>query len=147
MNEKVLIRHFWAMIHYRGMKYLSVEDEIFNSYIPQDSIRNLAQILNHINGLLLYIQSYYVEISDTYPEQLQFKDEVGRFQVIIRDLDQTISSNDFKSEMTYHQLLQGPLAEIMLHIGELSMLRKVSGAVVDDVENYIFADIKPGDFK
>ena len=129
------------------MKYLSTKDDRFNSFIPVDKIRTPAQIMNHINGLLMYIQSYFVEVSDTYPKQLSFVEEVGRFNIIMREVDNDILSNEINPQITYHQLLQGPFADIMLHIGELSMLRKISGSDVDDVENYIFADIKSGTFR
>jgi len=146
MNEKELIRHFIATIYYRGMKYLSVDDVNFNSLVPDNSIRTPAQILNHINGLLLYIQSFFIDVSDTYPEELSFKDEVDRFKTNLKRIDDDIASNELNHGMTYRQLLQGPLSDIMLHIGELSMLRKISGRRADDVENYIAAEIELGVF-
>jgi hypothetical protein len=147
MEEKNLIRHFLSTIHYRGMKYLSIDDLDFNSFEPGRDIRTPAQILNHINGLLLYICSHFVDISNTYPAQLSFVDEVKRFDLSIRELDGYISTLDLNPKMTYKQILQGPLADIMLHIGELSMQRKVSGKPAEDLENYIFADIRAGEFR
>ena len=125
---------------------MSVEDLDFNSFEPGRYIRTPAQILNHINGLLLYISSHLVEVPNTYPDQLSFVDEVKRFDRFIRELDGYVSTHDLNPKLTYKQILQGPLADIMLHIGELSMQRKVSGNPAEDLENYIFADIEVGVF-
>ncbi|MDC7126662.1 MAG: hypothetical protein PQJ46_13915 [Spirochaetales bacterium] len=129
------------------MKYLSVDDLNFNSYTPGNGIRTPALILNHINGLLLYISSFLVDIPNTFPDELNFEDEVKRFKSLIKKLDCYVLCNELASEMTYKQILQGPLADIMLHIGELSMQRKYSGNPADDIENYIYADITAGEFK
>jgi len=146
MDEKEIIRHFLATIYYRGMKYLSVNDLKFNSFTPKNDIRTPAQILNHINGLLQYIRSFFVDVSNTYSEELDFIAEVDRFKSFIKELDSDILSKNIDSKMTYHQILQGPLSDIMLHIGELSMQRKFSESNINDIENYINADIKPGTF-
>jgi hypothetical protein len=146
MKEKEFVRHFLATIYYRGIKYLSVDDITFNAFNPKNGIRTPAEILNHINGLLLYIQSFFIKHTNTHPEQQSFIKEVKRFKSVIQMLDSTILSNDLTPQMTYEQLLQGPLADIMLHIGELSMQRKYSGNPADDIENYINADIKIGIF-
>jgi hypothetical protein len=146
MCEKEMVRHFLATIHYRGMKYLSISDDAFNSYLPGNEIRTPAQILNHINGLMLYISSFFIDVQNTFPEEKTFSEEVKRFCQYLKELDNNISSYNLNPKMTYKQILQGPLADIMLHIGELSMQRKCSGKPADDLENYINADIKVGHY-
>ena len=41
------------------------------------------------------------------------------------------------------RLLQGPLSDSMAHIGQLLMLRRLSGSPVPS-ENFLYADIKIG---
>jgi hypothetical protein len=42
--------------------------------------------------------------------------------------------------ITEFQLLQGPFSDVMTHIGQLSMLRRLYGSPVPP-ENFIYADI------
>jgi hypothetical protein len=42
--------------------------------------------------------------------------------------------------LSAEQLLQGPLADVMTHVGQLALLRRLLGAPVAP-ENFIFADV------
>lgn len=44
-------------------------------------------------------------------------------------------------EISTEQLLQGPLADAMTHVGQLAMLRRLAGSPVPP-ENFIYADIR-----
>jgi hypothetical protein len=43
--------------------------------------------------------------------------------------------------ITTEQLLQGPFADVMTHVGQLGMLRRLADAPVAP-ENFIYADIR-----
>jgi len=143
MQDNEIVRHYLATIYYRGMKYLDGYSEKFNGFSIDGSIRNPEQILNHINGLLLYIESFFSAVTDTYPKQLHLSDEIERFKSSVRRIDSIIASSKL-SQYTYEQILQGPLSDIMLHIGEICMLRKLIGDPAEDLENYIEANISAG---
>nr|MDA3811067.1 hypothetical protein [Spirochaetaceae bacterium] len=95
---------------------------------------------------LLYIESLFTYVSNTYPELLSLPDEIERFEVSIKRIDSIIESHKLK-KYTFEKILQGPLADIMLHIGEISMLRKISGDPANDMENYIEANISIPELK
>jgi hypothetical protein len=145
VKDNELIRHFLATIYYRGMKYFDKYKVDFTDFSINDSIRKPNQILNHINGLLLYIESLFSDVPNTYPELLSLPNEIKRFEINIKRIDIIIKTNKLE-KYTFKRILQGPLADIMLHIGEISMLRKISGDPADDRENYIEAYISTGIF-
>src|ERR1041384_1709295 len=45
-------------------------------------------------------------------------------------------------EISTEQLLQGPLADTLTHVGQLAMLRRLAGSPIAP-ENFIYADIRP----
>ena len=50
-------------------------------------------------------------------------------------------SGDAPCSLTTEQLLQGPFADTMTHVGQLAMLRRLADAPVAP-ENFIYADIR-----
>lgn len=69
-----------------------------------------------------------------------FKDEVGRFHEMVEAVGALLSS-DAKCSITTEQLLQGPFADTMTHVGQLAMLRRLADSPVAP-ENFIYADIR-----
>jgi len=47
------------------------------------------------------------------------------------------------NELTDDQLLQGPLADVMTHVGQLALLRRLAGAPIPP-ENFIHATVRVG---
>lgn len=144
---KDCIRHFIATIYYRGMKYFSDYDEAFINYKPESDLRKPAEILNHINSLILYTESLFHEIENTQPSQLPFDEEIERFRASMKKLDYTIKYSKEDPTKSYRSILQGPLSDILLHIGEISIHRSIAGDPANDYENYIDVDIKAGSFE
>ena len=69
-------------------------------------------------------------------------DEVERFHSILHDLSNHLERGDALLNVTPEQLLQGPLADVMTHAGQLAMLRRLHGSAVPP-ENFIEAEIDP----
>jgi len=141
------LRHFLATIYYRGNKYLENYNNDFPTFHSNDDTRTPVQILNHINGLLMYSRSFLEEVINTYPPTTSFDEEITRFRKEIQKLDNAIISSEINNYKIYDQILQGPLADIMLHIGVLSMVRRIMGNPADDYENYMNAPIEEGLFE
>jgi hypothetical protein len=92
LKDKELLRHFLAAIYYRAMKCFDKYSSDFTNFSINESIRKSNQILNHINGLLLNIESIFTEVSNTYPELLSLPNEIERFKVSIKRIDLIIAS-------------------------------------------------------
>jgi hypothetical protein len=50
-------------------------------------------------------------------------------------------ASDANCSITTDQLLQGPFADAMTHVGQLAMLRRLADAPIAP-ENFIYADIR-----
>ena len=69
--------------------------------------------------------------------------EVARFFEVLKRLDDSLFVGDSLREVGEMQLLQGPFADAMLHLGQIGIFRRMAGSPVEP-ENYILADIKIG---
>ncbi|HKC41545.1 MAG TPA: hypothetical protein VKC15_18520, partial [Gemmatimonadales bacterium] len=75
------------------------------------------------------------------PEPLPtFNDEVARLHTMLDDVGALLASGAPCSIST-EQLLQGPFADTMTHVGQLAMLRRLADSPVAP-ENFIYADIQ-----
>lgn len=69
--------------------------------------------------------------------------KVARFHDVLGALDRVLADESLGSELTTEQFLQGPLADVMTHVGQLAYLRRLADAPVPP-ENFIFADVQAG---
>ena len=70
-----------------------------------------------------------------------FDDEIARFHERLRMLSRHLESGAPLLEIDHKQLLQGPLADVMTHVGQLAMLRRLAEAPVAP-ENFIHAEVR-----
>ena len=68
--------------------------------------------------------------------------EVERFHEMLGDLAGHLERGTDLKSIGPEQLLQGPLADAMTHVGQLAVLRRLAGAPLPP-ENFIEADITP----
>ncbi|MFX1606767.1 MAG: hypothetical protein ACFFDD_12810 [Promethearchaeota archaeon] len=143
MSEKrEILRHFTASIAYHATKAIRDAPAIYPEYNLGKGARTPKQIIHHIAGLLTYAHSFFEEYDTTHFEHQAWDIEIDRFYEILSKLDNSLKEKHPKT-VTEEQLLQGPLSDAMAHIGQLLMLRRLSGSPVPS-ENFIFADIAKG---
>jgi hypothetical protein len=105
--------------------------------------RTPGQILEHISDLLdwaLSLAKGKQEWHDSVP--LPWDREVERFFAALRAFDLYMASDDplgFPTE----KLFQGPIADVLTHVGQIAMLRRLAGSPVKG-ENYLRAEIRTG---
>jgi len=68
--------------------------------------------------------------------------QVARFHAALRSIDEALAS-DQPIEIPLGQWYQGPFADALTHVGQLAMLRRMSGHPMKG-EAYFFAPIEPG---
>ena len=71
--------------------------------------------------------------------------EVDRFYGVLEKLDRVFSETR-SAEITWQQLLQGPLSDAITHVGQLTMLRRMADSPIG-YENFINADIRIGELR
>ena len=141
--KRTLLRHAVATVAYRGGKVLRGAPDSFAIFRCSESSRTPVEILAHVGDLFewaLSLASGGQEWRDSAP--LAWPDETARFFVTLGKFDACLEA-DAPLGTSAEQLLQGPVADALTHVGQLTMLRRLAGAPVRG-ENYYRADIVAG---
>lgn len=141
--RRELLRHTLATVAYRGAKPLRDAPPDFASFKISETSRTPVQILAHIGDLMAWGRSMAdgsKKWSDSAP--LAWSEEVDRFFSRLRAFDDLLAS-DAPLQSTTEQLFQGPVADALQHIGQLTMLRRAFGSPIRG-ENYFKANIEAG---
>ena len=140
--ERQLIRHFLAAVAYRTQKAVRDAPETFWTFAAGKQVRTPIDILRHMTSVLAYARRLF--IGGDYPVQPKalagVDAEIGRIHEIIEDLGQLLKGEASLHKITEEKLLQGPLSDVMTHVGQLALVRRLHGSPVPP-ENFIYADI------
>lgn len=142
-QQRALLKHFLAAIAYRTQKALRDAPVHYPDFSAGHQARTPVEILRHMTSVLGYARTFFV--NGTYPinpEPLStFADEISRFHQMVSDLGRHLSDGTPLRELSHQQLLQGPFADVMTHVGQLALLRRLAEAPVPP-ENFIYAEIR-----
>lgn len=136
-----LLRHFLAAIAYRTQKALRDAPDGFAGFRAAPGVRTPHELLRHMSDVLGYARTTFTGGAWRARTLPTFGEEIARFHEVLEDLGSMIATEDF-GLATPEQLLQGPLADVMTHAGQLAMLRRLEGSPVPP-ENFIVADVDP----
>jgi hypothetical protein len=141
--KRELLRHALATLAYRCGKAVRHAPPGFAEFRAGEGVRTSGQILAHIGDLFdwaLSIAMGQQKWHDSAP--LPWDQEVHRFFNTLRGLDDFLASTE-PVRAPLEKLLQGPIADALTHVGQISILRRLAGAPVKP-ENYYRAEIKSG---
>lgn len=142
-GKRELLRHTLATIAYRGGKALRGAPESFATFKASGSTRTPAEILAHVGDLFDWALSLAQGAQAWHDSQpLSWDKEVERFFASLGRFDAHLASDAPLGESA-ERLFQGPVADALTHIGQLTMLRRVEGTPIL-AENYFKADIAAG---
>lgn len=141
-----VFRHAIATLGHRFGVAVQQAPEGFSDYLACPGTRSPGQILAHMNVLLEFSANVVRGVRER-PEEasLVWDQALRRFYQLLRDLDDAVvaaAGREFPLEM----LLQGPVADALTHVGQLTMLRRMAGAPVQ-TESYMKARIQAGVFE
>jgi hypothetical protein len=142
-DHRLLLRHAVATVAYRGGKTLRGAPEGFATFRVRDGSRTPIETLAHMGDLFDWALSIAAGTQvwrDSTP--LSWDSEVARFFDSLRRFDDHLAS-DAPLACPGEQLLQGPIADALTHVGQLAMLRRLAGAPIRG-ENYFKAEIVSG---
>jgi hypothetical protein len=139
------LRHFIATLAYRGTNVLREMPDHVATLRPGSPVRTPVEILNHVNGVLTYAYACFGHDS-TRPPISDWKGEVNSFFNLLAKLDSMLASDVPMQTIGEFQLLQGPLSDAMLHLGQIGIFRRLAGSPVAG-EDYSIADIRIGQLK
>ena len=142
-SARAVLRHLVASLAYRSAKVLRDPPATFATFSAGGSARQPVQIVAHMADLMAWAarlargesvwQAGGGEVWDV---------EVQRFFSGLAALDAGLAANP-PQEGTIEQLIQGPVADALTHVGQLAMLRNLSGAPVRP-ENFVRAQVSAG---
>lgn len=142
-RKRQLLRHTLATLAYRGAKAVRGAPPDFATFEVGPTSRTPAQILAHVGDLLdwaLWLARDEHVWNDSEP--LPWEQEVERFFTALDRFDAYLAS-DSPIGWAIERIFQGPIADALTHVGQLTMLRRLAGSPVRG-ENYARAEIVAG---
>ncbi|MEN3327105.1 MAG: hypothetical protein V7638_1912 [Acidobacteriota bacterium] len=133
-----------ATVAYRGGLAIVDAPESFPSFRAHETTRTPGELLAHIGDLLegsvYLLKGEMVYLTST---PLPWKEEVTRFFSAIKVLDAYLAS-DAPLACPVEKLVQGPIGDALTHVGQLVMLRRMSGNPIRPTA-YFTAEIVAGE--
>jgi hypothetical protein len=142
-TSRQFLRHILATVAYRGGKSMRGAPAGFAEFHASETTRTPGQILGHLGDLLDWALSQVSgkeKWSDSKP--IAWDEGVKRFFASLQALDDYVASDSALS-CTPEKLFQGAIADVLTHVGQISMLRRLAGLPVR-AENYSRAEIVAG---
>lgn len=142
-GKRALLRHTIATLAYRGGKAVRGAPPEFAAFRCADAARTPVAILAHVGDLFdwaLSIAKGQRTWRDSTP--LAWDAEVARFFSTVERFDAFLAS-DAPLADTPERLFQGPVADALTHVGQLTLLRRIASAPIKG-ENYHKAEIIAG---
>lgn len=142
MDEKrELLRHALATVAYRAARALEGAPEHFAGFAGAG--RMPVQILAHMGDLFDWALTAAVGEERWQTAQPRaWAEEQQRFFAALTSFDAFLVS-DAPLHAPAERLLQGPVADALTHVGQLAMLRRLSGSPTSG-ENFYVAAIRAG---
>ena len=142
-SKRELLRHLLATVAYRGGKSIRNAPAGFADFRAGEGVRTPGNVLAHVGDLFdwaLTLARGQQAWKDSKP--LPWDEECNRFFAALKAFDDQLASDEILHE-TPEKLFQGPIADALTHIGQISMLRRMAGGPVKG-ENYHKAEIVGG---
>jgi len=142
-SSRELLRHTVATLAYRGAKAVADAPNGFGEFRVGASSRTPAEILAHIGDLLDWAVALAAGHNRWNPTPVApWDDLVRRFFTTLSIFDDYLAS-DRPLGSPAERLFQGPVADALTHVGQITMLRRLAGSPIRG-ENYARADIVAG---
>lgn len=144
MNEtRAFLRHATAVIAYRGAKTLRGAPPTFAHYKAGPATRTPLEILAHVGDLLEVSAARLRGPAQWNPMPPDtWENQVARFHRALASIDAALAA-DAPIEVPLTTWYQGPFADALTHVGQLAMLRRMSGNPMKG-EAYFYAPIETG---
>lgn len=142
-TKREMLRHTLATLAYRGGKAVRGAPEGFEGFDAGAGLRTPLRILSHVGDLLDWALSMArgeQRWNDSKP--LAWDEEVARLFKGLEEFDAYLAS-DAPLAVAAEGLFQGPVADALTHVGQLTLLRRMAGAPIRG-ENYFKAEIVAG---
>lgn len=122
------LRHTLATIAYRFQKSVSRSTDEFGSFNLGNGSRTPSEIVIHIYEVLKATREFIVKSKDNDNQlmNLSFIQEIERFNAELEKFDIVLIEKNLDIEYS-KRLLQGPLSDILTHVGQIAMMARLNG--------------------
>jgi len=139
--DRALLRHSLATLAYRAQR--AMEDSTAEFAAFNGAGKTPARILAHMGDLF----DWALSMAEGHPawhnsDPLAWAGEQTRFFAVLSAFDAFLASEK-ELRAPVERLLQGPVADALTHVGQLTMLRRLAGCPARG-ENFYVAEIHPG---
>ncbi|MEL7061214.1 MAG: dephospho-CoA kinase [Acidobacteriota bacterium] len=142
-SDRRLLRHGLATLAFRLERAIEDAPDDFATFAAGDGVRTPAEIVRHLSALLGLLHGLLEEERIWIEPMPTWAQEVERFGELLQRVDGALAHWTPADPKTAERILQGPLADAFSHVGQLTMLRRLSGSPID-AANYWKADIRGG---
>lgn len=138
------LRHTCATLAYRAAKATRGASAAFGDFKPSATSRTPREILAHMGDLM----DWALGMADLGKSQwaeaapLPWEEEVRRFHARLEAFDARLASDE-EVHWSLEVLFQGPIADALQHVGQLTYLRRLAGEAMKG-ESYARAEIVVG---
>jgi len=143
ISGREMLRHTVTTLAYRGGKALRGAPPEFANFRAGPGTRTPGEILAHLGDLLDWALSIARGAQEWRSSVLlPWEQGVARFFAALEALDSYLAS-EAPLGCSPAQMFQGPVADGLTHVGQISMLRRLAGFPVR-AENFFRAEIQTG---
>jgi hypothetical protein len=143
--NREMLRHTIATLAYRASKPLRDTPPGFADFTAPGLVKTPVMIVAHLSGLIEWALSMARGTpfgTEDKEIPLPWDEELSRFYRHLEALD-TFLASDQALHAPIEKLFQGPIADALTHVGQLSMLRRMAGSPIQG-ENFFQAEITIG---
>ncbi len=138
-----LIRHTLATLAFRTQHALRGAPDNYPEFKAGNDAWTPLEIINHMAAIAVGTNHYYRTGQFSQMEPLPYKEAITKFHSALADLDRALVESEKPDDKLVLQFFQGPWLDMMTHVGQLMMLRRLAGAPVK-TEPYYKSDIRAG---
>jgi hypothetical protein len=142
-SARELLRHAIATLAYRGGKAIRGAPNGFANFKASEKTRTPGEILAHLSDLIDWALSMAEGKPAFHPSKpLSWEESSKRFFASLQRFEDYLASSA-PLHAPAEKLFQGPVADALTHVGQIAVLRGVSGSPIRG-ENYFKAEIVVG---
>lgn len=124
------LRHILKTIQCRMDGVLADVPTDFGTFSIGEGPRRPAEILSHMADVLSFtVEKVAPSQFGWTPGPNTWDEHASRYQSALHCLDVVLTEIELSDDVT-ERLVQGPLSDVLTHVGQLAMLRGLAGAAV-----------------
>lgn len=138
------LRHLLATVGYRFDAAVEGAPETYLDFDAGQGIRAPRELVAHcVHVLRIARSSFEPEFEPSAPVSADWAELVSLLHLELDRLDQHLQLDTPPRSWTLLQMIQGPFADVLTHIGQLALLRRLQGDPVAR-RSYLRAQVEPG---